>query len=85
MLHKSAIQALYRYSDNRSIIEHLRCSIMHGNYSYDLEKEVFEFVDLWKGDEQGRFNLTLNDFEKILAFENVNTIIEHFNKKKIKK
>ena len=77
---KSSVKALYRYSDNRSIIEHLRCSIMHGNYIYNFQSDVFEFTDLWKNNEHGRFNLTINDFEKILAFENVNIIIEHFNK-----
>ena len=53
---------------------------MHGNYVYDFENKTFEFTDLWKNDEHAKFKLTLNEFEKILAFENVNVIIEHFNK-----
>lgn len=85
----SSVQSLYKYSENRSIVEHLRCSIMHGNYSYNELDDTFLFKDLWKGQELYCLKLSYGDFKSLINFRNINAVIEQFdntskNKKKIK-
>lgn len=75
----SSVKLLYKYSSNRSVIEHLRCSIMHGNYSYDPSNDTFLFIDLWKDEEWYRVNFSFQEFKKLLNFENVNSVLEQFD------
>lgn len=75
----SSVQVLYTYSQNRSIIEHLRCSVMHGNYTYDESSNTFDFQDLWKNQEWCHINLSFADFKSLLNFQNINAVIQQFD------
>lgn len=75
----SSVQALYNYSQNRSIIEHLRCSVMHGNYTYDDLTNTFEFKDVWKNQEWYHVNLTFEEFKSLLNFQNIQAVIKQFD------
>lgn len=69
------LRRLYEYSKNRSLIEHIRCSVMHGNYDYDTGTEMFTFYDLWKGKEVYRDNVRLDDFKRLFNFNNVELVL----------
>ena len=82
------IKRLYDYSKNRSLIEHIRCSMMHGNYTFDILDNTFTFFDEWKGKEVYRDVVNLNNFKKIFNFYNIELIMEQdrkVNKKKLLK
>ena len=85
----ASVQTLYTYSQNRSIIEHLRCSVMHGNYTYNELTDTFEFKDLWKNQEWYHINLSFEEFKSLLNFQNTTAVINQFdnvtNKKNKKK
>ena len=69
------LKRLYEYSKNRSLIEHIRCSIMHGNYDYNVCMNTFTFYDEWKGKEVYRDNVKLDDFKSLFNFDNVLLVI----------
>lgn len=75
----SSVQTIYDYSQNRSIIEHLRCSIMHGNYTYDELTDNFEFKDLWKNQEWYHVNLSFEEFKALLNFQNIKAVTKQFD------
>ena len=78
------IKRLYDYSKNRSLIEHIRCSMMHGNYTFDITNNSFVFYDMWKGKEVYRDVVNLDDFKKIFNFYNMELVIEQNKKINIK-
>ena len=74
----SSVRLIYNYSKNRSIIEHLRCSIMHGNYFYDEKKKTMTFIDFWQGEKRFHQMFTLKEFKGILNNENLGYIFRQF-------
>lgn len=74
------IKRLYDYSKNRSLIEHIRCSIMHGTYTYYVSNKTYSFYDEWKGEEVYRDIVKLEDFKRIFNFDNIELIIEQDKK-----
>lgn len=74
------IRRLYDYSKNRSLIEHIRCSIMHGNYTFDISNNTFTFCDRWKGSEGYKDIVRLDDFNKIFNFDNIELVLEQDRK-----
>lgn len=74
------IKRLYDYSKNRSLIEHIRCSIMHGNYTFDIFNNTFSFYDEWKGNEVYRDVVKLDDFKRIFNFDNIKLVMEQDRK-----
>lgn len=69
------LKRLYEYSKNRSLIEHIRCSIMHGNYDFDIGTEMFTFYDKWKGKEVYRDVVKISDFRRLFNFNNVELVV----------
>ena len=69
------ITRLYDYSKNRSLLEHIRCSIMHGNYDYDELSNTYTFFDYWKDKECYRDQISLLDFEKLFNLENLSLVV----------
>ncbi len=74
----NSIKLIYSYSKNRSIVEHLRCALMHGNYSYNDVDETFTFEDYWKGERQFSEIIHIKDFRNIFNNENFRHIFGHF-------
>ena len=74
------IKRLYDYSKNRSLIEHIRCSIMHGNYTFDISNNTFVFYDKWKENEVYRDIVKLEDFKMIFNFDNIELVMEQDRK-----
>ena len=75
----NSVKLIYSYSKNRSIIEHLRCSLMHGNYFYNEIDGTLTFVDYWKGENQFNETITLKEFRTIFSGENIAHVMEQFN------
>ena len=63
----NSVKLIYAYSKNRSIIEHLRCSLMHGSYTYNEIDNTFKFSDYWKGEDQFNKTISLKDFKMIFG------------------
>lgn len=78
LLNNNCIKTIYNYSKNRSIIEHLRCSIMHGNYFYNENEDTLTFKDIWKNKELYNKTLTLSEFRNLFNISNTNLISEQF-------
>lgn len=76
----NSVKLIYGYSKNRSVIEHLRCSMMHGNYSYDKDKCILTFSNIWQGKDMFSISLTLREFKSVFNNNNINHIVEHFSK-----
>lgn len=74
----ASVKLIHEYSKNRSVIEHLRCSMMHGNYSYNENNKTLTFVDTWHKKELYRNTLTIKEFKNLFHSENINLIIEQF-------
>ena len=85
LLNNDSIKTIYNYSKNRSIIEHLRCSIMHGNYYYNEEENTLTFKDIWKHKELYNKTLTLKEFRNLFNIENTSLISEQFEEVYTKK
>lgn len=74
----SSVQLIYQYSKNRSIIEHIRCSMMHGNYSYDNASGELTFIDIWHNEELYNNTISLDDFRELFNAFNTKLIKEQF-------
>lgn len=69
------ISRLYEYSKNRSLLEHIRCSIMHGNYDFNEQTKTYTFFDYWKNSECYHDEVSLSDFNSLFNFENMNLVL----------
>lgn len=74
----NSVKLIYSYSKNRSIIEHLRCSLMHGSYFYNEIDDTITFIDYWKGETQFNETITLKDLKSIIDGENLNHVLNQF-------
>ena len=74
----SSVKMIYEYSKNRSIVEHLRCSIAHGDYFYDCTSDKLTFFDKWKDDMVYKNVVTCDEFRQLFNYENVNAVNNHF-------
>ena len=75
----NSVKLIYAYSKNRSIIEHLRCSLMHGSYTYNEIDDTFKFSDYWKGEDQFNKTISLKDFKMIFNDENISHVMKQFS------
>ena len=75
----NSVKLIYSYSKNRSIVEHLRCSLMHGSYSYNEIDNTFKFSDYWKGEDQFNKTISLKDFKMIFNDENISHVMKQFS------
>lgn len=75
----NSVKLIYSYSKNRSIVEHLRCSLMHGSYTYNEIDDTFKFSDYWKGEDQFNKTISLKDFRTIFNDENISHVMKQFS------
>lgn len=69
------LKRLYEYSKNRSLIEHIRCSIMHGNYGFNEQSKIYTFFDFWKNEESYRDEVELDSFRSLFNAGNINLVM----------
>lgn len=85
VLTTNSVMNIYNYKKNRSIIEHLRCSITHGTYEYDINSDTIYFIDNWNSNKK-EIKITNAELSKMLCYNNKNIIAEQYEnvyKKKI--
>lgn len=74
-----SIQRMHSYAKNRSIIEQLRCSIMHGNYYYDEKNKNVVFTDYNKGEKVYEEQITIEELYRLFNIKNDDLISKQFS------
>lgn len=77
ILLNSSVVNSYNYNKNRSIIELIRCSITHGSYECNEEKQVITFSDDWHN-KDNKLTITSDEFKSILSRNNKNKILNQY-------
>ena len=53
---------------------------VYEKYSYDEDKRILAFSNIWQGKDIFSIKLTLREFKNIFSNKNINHIVEHFSK-----
>ena len=79
LLNNVSVQKMYDYGQNRSLIEHIRCSITHGTFDYKLKSDEISFTDEWQGQKE-ELIIKNKDFENLFSYDNKEKIRNQYEK-----